>query len=219
MATRYSDALPTDLRYEPERKRVRARRHGDVLVDSSAALLVWLPNEKLPRWAFPEGDVRVQDLPTDAVSGYDDPDLTGHVTVAWAAVDRWFEEKEEAIGHPRDPFARIDVRRSSRRVEVRAGGETVAVTSRARLLFETGLPVRYYLPPEDVRGELLLASDTRTVCPYKGEASYRSVRAGGELHTDAAWFYPCPLNDAREVRDLICFLQEDVELLVDGERA
>ena len=158
----------------------------------------------------------------DAVWGYEEPIepasfLRGHVAVYWHVPDEWFAEDEQLFGHPRDPYSRIDVYRTSRRVRVTVGGETVADSVRTRALFETGLPTRYYFPPEDVRLDLLEPSPKRTRCAYKGSASYWHVRAGGELHDDLAWTYPDPQHDAEPVRDLIAFFNERVDLDVDGE--
>src|SRR5258706_12440533 len=83
-------------------------------------------------------------------------------------MDAWFEEDDEVFVHARDPYRRIDVLNSSREVRVVFGGQTVAVTRRARFLFETGLPVRYYIPKEDVRTDLLQPSHTATASASKG---------------------------------------------------
>ncbi|MGH3664780.1 MAG: DUF427 domain-containing protein [Egibacteraceae bacterium] len=122
--------------------------------------------------------VRVGDrVAGDAVWAYDDPidgapPLAGYVAFYFDRMDRWYEEDEEIFAHPRDPYHRVDVRRASQQVVVRAGGHVVAETQRPLLLFETGLPVRYYLPAADVRTDLLAASDTQSRCPYKGAAAY-----------------------------------------------
>jgi uncharacterized protein (DUF427 family) len=110
----------------------------------------------------------------------------------------------------------VDTLRSSRQVEIRAGGETVARSIRPLLLFETYLPVRYYLPFADVRSECLVPSDTVTVCPYKGVARYWSVRAGGVVVPDGAWSYPDPIPENPKIRDLVCFFTERLELILDG---
>ena len=115
----------------------------------------------------------------------DDEDLDGYVALDFAAFDEWYEEDERIVGHPRDPFHRVDVRRSSRPVRIEVDGEVVAETTRARLLYETRLPTRFYLPREDVRVELE-PSERRSYCPYKGEASYWSVDAGGRRREDMA---------------------------------
>ena len=110
----------------------------------------------------------------------------------------------------------MEVLQSSRHIKVSVDGEIVAKTSRPKILFETGLPPRYYIPPEDVRTELLVPSETKTVCPYKGIASYRSVRKNGAVIEDLAWYYPEPLPEAQKVQDYLCFYDEKVELEVDG---
>jgi uncharacterized protein (DUF427 family) len=106
---------------------------------------------------------------------------------------------------------------SSRLIRVEIDGEVVAETDRPRALFETGLPTRWYIPPEDVRDEALAASDTHTVCAYKGVASYRTATTGAGRANDVAWFYPEPRGDAIRVRDYVCFFNERVDLYVDGE--
>ena len=143
----------------------------------------------------------------------DAPPLAGYVALYWDRLDEWLEEDEPAIGHVRDPYHRVDVLDSSRPVRVEIDGAVVAETTRPRALFETGLPTRWYVPPEDVRDELLRPSEKHTVCAYKGIASYRSV--GGE--EDVAWFYPDPRPDGARVRDYVCFFNERVDLYVDGE--
>jgi uncharacterized protein (DUF427 family) len=143
-----------------------------------------------------------------------DPDLAGYLIVDFQSVDAWFEEDERNVGHPRDPFHRIDIVHSSRHVRVELDGEVLAESSAPYLLFEPPLPVRHYLPPDDVRTDLLRPSDTRTFCAYKGEASYLSL----ESAPDIAWHYPEPLREAAEVTDRIAFFSERVDLVVDGTR-
>ena len=144
--------------------------------------------------------------------------IKGYVAFYWNRVDRWFEEDEEVFVHPRDPYKRVDVLSSSRRVEVIVGGETVADTTRPRLLFETGLPTRYYIPPEDVRMDRLAGTGTQTRCPYKGVARYWSVRVGEEVFEDVVWSYPEPIAECPAIRGLLCFFNERVEAIrVDGE--
>jgi uncharacterized protein (DUF427 family) len=142
-----------------------------------------------------------------------DPELAGYVVLDFKGFDAWYEEDERNVSHPRDPFHRIDIVHSSRHVRVELDGETLAESSRPYLLFETGLPPRYYLPPEDVRTDRLARSDTRTACAYKGQASYWA--ADGR---DVAWFYPEPLREAAEVTGRIAFFNERVDIVVDGER-
>jgi len=145
------------------------------------------------------------------------PPLAVYVAFYWNKMDEWYEEDELALGHARDHYHRIDVLDTSRHVRVLVGGEPIADTRRSRVLFETGLPPRWYIPPEDVRSDLLIDSDTRTICAYKGEASYWSARAGAELEVDLVWFYPEPRHDAARVAGYLAFFNERVDIEVDGE--
>lgn len=132
-------------------------------------------------------------------------------------VDHWFEEDEEIFGHARDPYHRIDVRPSTRRVRVVFAGETIADTGRAMFLFETGLPTRYYVPPEDVRAEFLTPTRRSTTCPYKGDASYWTIRVGERVAENAVWAYLDPLPDCPRIKGLYCFYPEKVEAInVEG---
>ncbi len=140
----------------------------------------------------------------------DEPELGGRVVLHWAPFE-WLEEDERVMAHPHDPFKRIDVLRSDRHVRVELGGTTLAESSRPMMLIETSLPVRWYLPREDVRMELLTPSATHTVCAYKGVASYLSADGA----PDVAWFYPDPLHDALPVTDLVCFWRP-ATVYVDG---
>jgi uncharacterized protein (DUF427 family) len=154
-------------------------------------------------WAYPS--------PIDSV-----PELKDYVAFYWEQADAWFEEDDEIFKHPRDPYHRVDTLNSSRHVEVRVNGELVADSHRPRLVFETGHPVRYYLPKLDVRQDLLARSATRTRCPYKGEAVYWSVRSGDELLSDLVWSYPSPIPEAPKIENLLCFFNEKVDITVDG---
>ncbi len=145
----------------------------------------------------------------------DDPQLPEYVVLDFAAFDGWLEEDEPIVAHPRDPFHRIDVLAGSRTVRVLLDGEMLAESSRPTLLFETLLPTRFYLPRDDVRAELV-PSAHRSFCAYKGEASYLSVVVGGRPVPDLVWTYPAPLNDAAHVRDLVCFFDERVDVVLDG---
>jgi uncharacterized protein (DUF427 family) len=179
------------------------------VVDSRRALLVWQADRVVPGYAFPADDVRLD----EGVHECGDADLAGYVQVDWAAADRWLEEDEEIVGHPRDPFHRIDIRQSSRHVVVSVEGEVLAESRRPTLLFETGLPVRHYLPRADVRMDALEPSDRRTTCAYKGHASYFSAAGAPAI----AWTYLEPLPDAEQIRDLIAFFNERTDVTVDGE--
>jgi uncharacterized protein (DUF427 family) len=145
------------------------------------------------------------------------PQISGYHAFYWRKMDRWFEEDEEVFVHPRDPYHRVDVLESSRHVKVSVNGEVVAETDRPTVLFETGLPPRYYIPPEDVHEDILVSSDKQTQCPYKGIASYHSVEAGGETVENLVWYYPEPIPAATKIQDNLSFFNEKVDLEVDGE--
>ncbi len=165
-------------------------------------------------WSLRAGEHHAPDA---AYSWEQPPDsaaaIAGRVAFDWDSV-RVFEEDEEVFVHPRDPYTRIDVLRSSRNVRVTVGGTVVAQSDRPRMLLESGLPVRWYLPREDVRTDLLEPSYTTTRCPYKGIAHYWSLRLGDRYHEDLVWTYPEPFHDAEAVRGLLCFPQDRVELEV-----
>jgi uncharacterized protein (DUF427 family) len=147
----------------------------------------------------------------------DDDELDGYVVLEFGAFDAWLEEDEPIAGHPRDPFHRVDVRRTERPVRVEVDGEVVAATTAARLLFETSLPTRFYLPREDVTATLE-PSATRSYCPYKGRASYWSIDVNGRRREDLAWSYEAPLPDAVAITGLVAFWDEQVDVVFDGER-
>jgi uncharacterized protein (DUF427 family) len=195
------------MRIEDSPRWIRARLGGELVADSRRSKLLWedLP---FPVHVFPEEDVRLDLIPSDAVTRHN-----GLVEIEWDAMDEWLEEDEVQVGHARDPHHRIDTRRTSRSVRVELDGQVVAETNRAVVLFETGLPPRWYIPREDVRVELE-PSDRKTTCAYKGHATHYD--AAGE-HA-IAWSYEDPLHDAVPVKGLVCFYNERVDLEVDGER-
>jgi uncharacterized protein (DUF427 family) len=243
MARRLDPRPAPDLRYTQSGRRVRARLEGVDVVDSRDAVFVWEPGRPVPLYAFPRdafaaGALEPAEAPPershpvreafsvrggehlakDAAWTYDDPDLEDHVVLDWGSMDTWFEEDEEVYVHPRDPYHRVDVRTSSREVRIELDGSVVAASGRPLMLFETGLPARFYLPRDDVRVELIGPTDTRTRCPYKGEAIHWSVRAGNQTHHDVAWTYPDPLPEVARIRDLVAFYDERVDVSVGGER-
>jgi uncharacterized protein (DUF427 family) len=146
-----------------------------------------------------------------------DQNLSGYLVFDFRAFDAWYEEDEQILAHPREPYHRVDIRKSSRRVRIELEGEVLAESTRPSLLFETGLPVRFYLPPQDFRLELH-ASTRRTYCPYKGEASYWSFDVRGQRRLDIAWSYQEPLQDASAITGLIAFFDEKVNVILDGQR-
>jgi uncharacterized protein (DUF427 family) len=188
-------------RSHPIDKWIRARRDGRTVVDSRRVVCVWR-DRPYPVYAFPAEDV-------DGIAATPAPEVPGHVTVAWHDADEWLADEEPLLQHARDPFARIDVVHSSRRVVVEHAGERLADSTRPLLLYETGLPVRFYLPSEDVRTDLLQPSPTQTACAYKGHAEH--LAHAGE---DVAWRYPDPLFDAPPIAGLIAFYDDRVALRV-----
>lgn len=156
-------------------------------------------------WSYPE--------PLDVA-----PPLAGYMAFYWHAMDEWWEEDEQVFVHARDPYHRVDALASSRSVRVSLDGEVLAESSRPVVLFETGLPPRFYLPAEDIREEILVASDLHTQCPYKGTASYWSARLStGSVEENLIWFYPDPLASVAAIVGRLCFFNERVDLEVDGE--
>jgi uncharacterized protein (DUF427 family) len=231
---------------EQSAKRVRAYLGGEVVADTIHPVLVWeVPY--YPAYYFPVADVRADLLEPDggtahspsrgdgqtytvtaggkqapgAAVRYADspiPELRDLIRLDWDAMDGWFEEDEEVFTHPRDPYTRLDILPSSRHVRIEVDGVTVAESSNPTLLFETGLPVRYYLPKTHVRLDLLTHTDSESHCPYKGQAEYWSVRTGDAVHENIAWSYPTPLPESLGVAGHIAFYDEKVDVFVDGVR-
>ncbi|TDE26683.1 DUF427 domain-containing protein [Actinomadura sp. 6K520] len=215
-------------------RRVRARFGGETVLDTERGRLLhetgllpvlYVPEEDVRTDLLEKtghsthcpfkGDaaywtVRAGDRASEnAVWAYPEPKpeaawLRGLMAFYWRRMDAWYDEDEEVRGHLRDPFHRVDARDSSRHVRVLLDGEVVAETERPKVLSETGLPNRFYIPASDVRTDLLAKSAKRTVCPYKGEATYWSLD-GAE---DAAWSYEEPLENAFKVVGHLCFDHE-----------
>jgi uncharacterized protein (DUF427 family) len=234
------------IRVEQGAKRVRAYLGGEVAADTIKPLLVWeVPY--YPTYYFPLADVREELLHADGESTHspsrgerqtftvrtaarearaaavrfaDSPieQLREAVRLEWGAMDAWFEEDEEVYTHARDPHTRVDILASSRHVRVEVEGVAVAESTSPRLLFETGLPARYYVPKTHVRMELMERGELVTHCPYKGSAESWSVRAGGRVHENMAWCYPAPLPESQKIAGLMAFYNEKVDLFVDGVR-
>jgi uncharacterized protein (DUF427 family) len=164
---------------------------------------------RLPDITAPGGARRYPDSPIE--------DLRHLVRLDWDAMSEWFEEDEIVYTHPRDPYTRVDVLASSRQVRIEADGVVLAETRSPRLLFETGLPTRYYLPLADVRMDLLRPSSSETYCPYKGVAGYFSLAKEDRIRPDIAWVYRTPLPESQKVAGLVSFYNERVDIYVDGK--
>jgi len=214
------------MRSEVSHKRVRVYAGGQLVADSKAPVLVWeIPY--YPTYYLPEEDVRAT-LKAAADDTYDviigDVRLPGAarrhidlIRLEFGAMDEWLEEDEPIYVHPRDPYKRVDILASSRHVVVQLDGVTVAESRQPRILFETSLPPRYYLPLPDVRMDLLRPSATSTRCPYKGTASYWNIAIGDVEHADLVWCYRAPVAESQKVAGLACFYNEKVDIYLDGE--
>lgn len=232
------------VRLEQGSKRVRGYVGGELIFDTTSPALVWevpyypayyIPADDVRADLVPNGttqrspsrgtaeclDVRIGDVvATDIAWRFPDSpivELRPLIRFEWNGIDEWLEEDEPVYTHPRDPYTRVDVLQSSRHVQVVVGGIKVAESVRPSVLYETGLPPRFYLPLSDVRMDLLRPSETRTYCPYKGEATYWSLEAGAERHEDFVWTYRSPLAESQKIAGLACFYNEKVDLYVDGE--
>ena len=233
------------VRVEVGAKRIRAYLTGRLVVDTVHPVLVWeVPY--YPAYYLPRADVRAELVPTGQttrspsrgvgllhdvqVDGFSAPgaallypespiqSLRELVRFEWGAMDEWMEEDEPVYTHPRDPYTRVDVLASSRHVQVEVDGVVVADSRSPRILFETGLPPRYYLPLQDVRMDLMRQSQAHTGCPYKGTAGYFHLELGGRRYEDFAWIYRYPLPESQKIAGLVAFYNEKVDLRVDGVR-
>lgn len=223
------------LRSAPTTKRVRAVIDGRTVLDSRRAALVWAPGDVVPTYAVPLADITAPLAPTapsrqGAVSGStvtvgdgdhpgtavipEDSDLADLAILDFPTFERWLEEDEEIRGHPRDPFHRVDVRATSRRIQVRLGDQILADTRRGKLVFETSLQTRSYIPPEDVLVPLT-PTTTHTICPYKGDASYWAFEADGNAVEDLVWSYESPLEDAAALAGYRAFYDEHLDVRLD----
>jgi uncharacterized protein (DUF427 family) len=233
-------------RVEPVPRRIRAFLNGETVVDTCRALYVWeWPN--YPQYYIPVADARRELLvpegrtqhsprgPVD-VHGLRVGDvhrpravklltessvdvLSGTLRFDWAALDAWFEEDEQVFVHPRNPYVRVDALRSTRTVRVELDGVVLAESSSPVMVFETGLPTRYYLNRTDIYFDHLVPTDAVTACPYKGTTSaYWSVRIGDTVHRDLAWAYDFPTRQLLPIAGMIAFYNEKVDIFLDGRK-
>ncbi|MDC0767236.1 DUF427 domain-containing protein [Streptomyces sp. HD] len=195
------EEVRTDLLRPAKRPRTGRHTGSQIFYDLEVA------GEEVPNaaWTFPSDE------------------LAGHIAFEWfgrwdRGLDRWYEEEEEIFIHPRDPHKRVDALPSSRHVQVEIAGTVVADTHHPVLLFETGLPTRYYIPREDVRLDLFDATDHSSGCPYKGRAQYWTWRGADDVPRNIVWSYAEPLAAVGPVKGLLAFYNEAVDIVVDGER-
>ncbi len=229
----------------PNPKWIRGLVDGAVVIDSRDVLGVW-DHRHYPSWYFPTSDVSAELRPTgetdstpgvgiatihDFVVGdriirgaarvHRDSailELRDRVKVDFAAIDRWLEEDVEVFSEPKNPYVRVDVLPSSRLVTVGHDGVVVADTRRPTIVYETGVNPRYYIPPMDVRVDLMRPAARTTSCPYKGFSAYWSVLVGDEELLESAWSYPTPLPEARLIAGMLSFYTNRFLVEVDGVR-
>lgn len=231
---------------EPVPRRIRAFLAGQKVLDTTRALYVW-EWPYYPQYYIPLADVRPGLLipeghsqqsrrgtaelhtlragevarPGTARVLADSPvaGLSGTVRFEWAALDAWFEEDEQVFVHPRNPYVRVDALRSTRPVRVELDGVVLAESRSPVMVFETGLPTRYYINPTEINFGHLVPSDTVTACPYKGTTSrYWSVRIRGTVYPDLAWAYDFPTRQLQPITGLAAFYNEKTDIYVDDVR-
>lgn len=244
--TDYPPSLPRVNQTAPVPRRIRAVLNRHVVLDTTAALYVW-EWEHYPQYYIPIADVdpavlvdeqHEQQLSrgtarryglmagevsrpgalrvygSDASSG-----LSGRARFEWDALDAWYEEDEQIFVHPRDPYTRVDALRSTRHVRVELDGTVLAESGSPVLVFETGLPTRYYLNRSEVDFASLTPTDTVTACPYKGTTSgYWTARVNGTTHPDIAWSYDFPTRQLLPIAGLVAFYNEKADIVLDGQR-
>jgi uncharacterized protein (DUF427 family) len=241
---RYPQPITASDHVEPVPRRIRAQLAGDTVLDTTSALYVW-EWPFYPQFYIPTDDVDpaalIQAPGTHRLSrgavaniglraaGVDRPDaghrflessipdLVNTIRFDWDALDAWFEEEEQIFVHPRSPYVRVDALRSRRAVRIELNGILLAESASPVMVFETGLPTRYYLDRGAVVFSRLRPSDTVTACPYKGRTtSYWSVDTGRHLHEDLAWSYDFPTRQLLPIAGMVAFYNEQVDVFVDG---
>jgi len=232
-----------DVRVEHSRKRVRILLAGELVADTTSPLLVWevpyyptyyIPGDDVQAKLIPvgadtdvhlgEAEVLTVEVPSGATAeraarrypASPARQLNEAVRFEWDAMGEWLEEDEPVYTHARDPHTRVDILASSRHIRIEIDGVTVADSRSPRILYETGLPPRFYLPLTDIRTELLRPSGSQSHCPYKGTAGYWSVDTGKSVHEDVVWMYRAPLPESQKIAGLAAFYDEKVDVFIDG---
>jgi uncharacterized protein (DUF427 family) len=242
----YPAMIATANHVEPVPRRIRAFLGGEKVLDTIRALYVW-EWPYYPQYYIPLADVRpdllipeghskqtrrgkteahglragqvarpgaAQLVIDSAVAG-----LADTVRFDWAALDAWFEEDEQVFVHPRNPYVRVDALRSTRPVRIELDGAVLAESASPVMVFETGLPTRYYLNSTEINFEHLTPSDTVTACPYKGTTSrYWSVSTRDKVHPDLAWSYDFPTRQLQPIAGLVAFYNEKVDIFLSGQK-
>jgi uncharacterized protein (DUF427 family) len=240
--TNYPQAIVPVGHMEPVPRRIRAMLGARTVLDTTRAIYLW-ERAPYPQYYIPVEDIDPQALSYTgetgrgsrgayrrialSAGGQDRPDagrvytedslpgLAGLARLDWTAPEAWFEEDEEVFVHPRSPYTRVDALRSTRRVRIALAGVPLADSASPVMVFETGLPTRYYLNRTDVDLTRLRPSDTRSACPYKGRTTgYWHVEAGGRTYEDLAWSYDFPTRQLLPIAGLIAFYNEKVDITV-----
>ena len=242
----YPSAIVPINHVEPVPRRIRASLGGETVLDTTAALYVW-EWPYYPQYYIPVADVRDHMLvpeehaqasklgkfelhalrvgevsrPHAAKLLTESPveRLSGTARFDWNALDAWFEEDEQVFVHPRNPYVRVDALRSTRHVRVEINAAVIAESAAPVMVFETGLPTRYYIEHTEVNFEHLIPTDTVTACPYKGTTSgYWSTNVGGTIRPDLAWSYDFPTRQLLPIAGMISFYNEKVDIFLDGQQ-
>ena len=240
----YPASIVETDRIEPAPRRVRGMLGSAVVFDTIRAVYVW-EHPHFPQYYIPYVDIdrryfideahsqhlsrgtarrhglRADDIDrpgtawvfgSDALEGLD-----GYVRFDWAALDAWYEEDEQVFVHPRSPYSRVDALRSNRLVHIELDGFVLAESSSPVMVFETGLPTRYYLDRTTVAFEHLRPTETETACPYKGRTTgYWTAELKGQTYPDIAWAYDFPTYQLLPIAGLIAFYNEKVDIFLDG---
>ena len=244
-----SPSFDSGFRWQESQRRVRALFAGVTIADSTRVMLLhefgYLPvfyfsmedvrmdvmeptqhstdsplKGKASYWTIRVGDRVAENAAWSYLNPLPNgPNVKDYMAFYWDQMDAWYEEDEQVFAHARDPYKHIDVLPSSRHIRVVLGGMTIADTHHPRLLLEPGLPIRYYIPEQDVRMELVEPTETVTHCPYKGKASYWSARIGDRAYKDIVWSYREPLPECTKIVKHLCFFNERVDAIyVDDEQ-
>ncbi|XP_014562331.1 hypothetical protein COCVIDRAFT_32774 [Bipolaris victoriae FI3] len=227
-------------RIEPTFRRIRGLFNGKYAFDTTQARHVWELDLRYPQYFIPIssftsdaklsreaavdntsnaaylGTLTVGTRSTHRILVFSSGILKDLVKVDFPAIDQWFEEDTRIYCHPKDPYKRIDILSSARSIRVALDGVTLAETTSALFLLETTLRTRYYVPPTSVSWEFLEPSETKTLCPYKGQAEYYHVHVNGKVYRNLVWYYRYPTMESAPIAGYLCFYNEAVDVWVDG---